>query len=146
MHAETFAYLLHGVPYEQRVAVQTDPRPHNQPPAGAMVPIPSGKATLGQGAADFGWDNEFNQHEIELAAFAIAKYKVTNGDYLAFVRAGAAPPHFWTQRDGQWFYRGMFAEIPLPLHAPVYVTHVEARAYARWSGKELPTEAQFHRA
>jgi formylglycine-generating enzyme required for sulfatase activity len=40
----------------------------------------------------------------------------------------------------------MFAEIPLPLNAPVYVTHREAAAYARWIGKDLLTEAQFHRA
>jgi formylglycine-generating enzyme required for sulfatase activity len=40
----------------------------------------------------------------------------------------------------------MFSEIPLPLNAPVYVTWAEATAYAHWSGKELPTEAQFHRA
>jgi formylglycine-generating enzyme required for sulfatase activity len=40
----------------------------------------------------------------------------------------------------------MFEEIPLPLDWPVYVSHAEAAAYARWVGKELPTEAQFHRA
>jgi formylglycine-generating enzyme required for sulfatase activity len=28
----------------------------------------------------------------------------------------------------------------------VYVTHREAQAYARWIGKALPSEAQFHRA
>ena len=79
-------------------------------------------------------------------AFAIGNFKATNGEYLEFVEAGGAPPHYWIQRGGQWFYRGMFAEIPLPLNAPVYVTHVEAAAYARWRGKSLPTEAQFHRA
>lgn len=40
----------------------------------------------------------------------------------------------------------MFAEIPLPLDWPVYVSHDEASAYARWVGKELPSEAQWHRA
>jgi len=40
----------------------------------------------------------------------------------------------------------MFAEVPLPLDWPVYVSHAEAAAYARWVGKQLPTEAQFHRA
>lgn len=40
----------------------------------------------------------------------------------------------------------MFAERPLPLEWPVYVSHAEATAYARWTGKKLPTEAQFHRA
>ena len=29
---------------------------------------------------------------------------------------------------------------------PVYVTHEEATAFAAWTGKRLPTEAEFHRA
>lgn len=146
MHAETFAYLLHNLRYDQKLPAAT-PRLHSagssQP---AMIDIPEGVATLGQRAGEFGWDNEFDQHRVRVPRFAIAKYKVTNGQYLDFVRDGAAPPHFWTKRHGGWFYRGMFAEIPLPLNAPVYVTHQEAGAFARWTGKALPTEAQFHRA
>ena len=37
----------------------------------------------------------------------MSKYKVTNGEYLEFVRAGAKPPHFWTWREGQWRWRAM---------------------------------------
>ena len=40
----------------------------------------------------------------------------------------------------------MFDEIPLPLSWPVYVSHAEASAYARWAGKRLPTEAEWQRA
>jgi len=40
----------------------------------------------------------------------------------------------------------MFEQEPLPLDAAVYVTHDEAAAFARWKGKRLPTEAEFHRA
>jgi formylglycine-generating enzyme required for sulfatase activity len=40
----------------------------------------------------------------------------------------------------------MFAEIPLPLDWPVYVSQAEASAYARWKGRRLMTEAEFHRA
>ncbi len=40
----------------------------------------------------------------------------------------------------------MFEDLPLPLDWPVYVTYEQAQAYARWKGKSLPTEAQFHRA
>ena len=59
---------------------------------------------------------------------------------------GAAAPHFWARGEREWFWRGMFEFAPLPLDAPVYVTYDEAAAYARWKGKRLPTEAEFHRA
>lgn len=146
MHAETFAYLLHSVPYDQKLPVRADGMHSSAGVPRTEVEIPAGAATLGQQAGEFGWDNEFDQHRVSVPAFAVRKYKITNGEYLDFVQAGAAPPHFWTRRDGEWFYRGMFAEIPLPLNAPVYVTHTEARAFARWAGKDLPSEAQFHRA
>ncbi|SIT48910.1 conserved hypothetical protein [Paraburkholderia ribeironis] len=45
-----------------------------------------------------------------------------------------------------WMLRTMFAEVPLPLDWPAYVSHAEASAYARWAGKALPTEAQWQRA
>src|SRR5260370_3247986 len=146
MHAETLAYLFHNLPYDQKLG-QPSAAKHspNRTPA-SMIELPGGTATLGQKAGEFGWDNEFDEHRVQVPPFSILKNKVTNGDYLDFVRAGAAPPHFWTKRNGEWFYHGMVAEIPLPLNAPVYVTYVEASAYARWAGKELPTEPQFHRA
>jgi iron(II)-dependent oxidoreductase len=146
MHAETLAYLLHNLPYSEKISEASTLRHSIRQFSPKSIDIPGGEATLGQQANEFGWDNEFNEHRVRVPAFSISKYKVTNGEYLAFVREGAAPPHFWTERVGGWFCRGMFAEFPLPLNAPVYVTHDQASAYARWSRKTLPTEAQFHRA
>ena len=109
-----------------------------------------------------------------MPSFSVDVFPVTNGEYLKFVRAGgyedrnywkpedwewiAPRPHctsaFLVQRssspaadpDTQWEYRAMFGTIPLPLSWPVYVSHAEASAFARWAGKKLPTEAQWHRA
>jgi formylglycine-generating enzyme required for sulfatase activity len=112
-----------------------------------LIEIPEGRTTLGKDRGDgFGWDNEFEAHDVFIGRFAIDRYKVTNGNYLEFVLEGAPPPHFWTQRSGKWFYRGMFGNRPLPLSSPVYVTHQEATEYARWRHKKLPSEGQFHRA
>ena len=65
-----------------------------------MIEIPAGDATLGQKRGEFGWDNEFAEHRVHVPAFRIGKYKVTNGQYLDFVRDGAPAPHFWTERAG----------------------------------------------
>ncbi len=146
MHAETLAYLLHSVPYADKLPMGPAPMHSTVRSRSTMLRIPPGAATLGQKLGEFGWDNEFDQHQVNVPAFAIGKHKVTNGEYLDFVRAGAASPHFWIQRSGEWFCRGMFEEIPLPVNAPVYVTYAQASAYAAWAGKKLPTEAQFHRA
>ncbi len=148
MHAETFAYILHQLPYERKILTNADPPPRaNGAASRRMIEIPEGEANLGLNPDEgFGWDNEFQSYSEQVPAFSIARYKVTNGEYLEYVREGAEPPFFWTERDGRWFYRGMFSEIPLPLDWPVYVTWREADAFARWRGKRLATEPEFHRA
>jgi len=149
MHAETLAYILHNLAYGEKAAPRNGaPVPGNtEPVRHGMVDFGAGKTQLGLPAGQgFGWDNEFEAHCVNVPAFSIGKYKVTNGEYLEFVRQGAAAPFFWADREGQWRYRGMFHDVPLPLDAPVYVTHDEAEAYARWRGMRLPSEAEFQRA
>lgn len=114
----------------------------------------------------FGWDNEFDEQRVDVPEFHIDAYKVTNAEFLKFHASGAyqeralwndanwewlqssgvAHPSFWVFRDERPFLRTMFDEIPLPVDWPVYVSHAEAAAYARWAGKELPSEAEWHRA
>jgi gamma-glutamyl hercynylcysteine S-oxide synthase len=176
MHAETLAYLLHNLPHARKLAQKRpayDPRPA---PYAREVTIPSGIATLGQprAAKSFGWDNEFGAQRVLVPSFSIDVFPVTNAEYLKFVQDGGYQdgkywrnedwewrrkeelefPHFWTLKsntsaddpDAQWEFRGMFGSIPLPPSWPVYVSHAEASAYARWAGKKLPTEEQWHRA
>lgn len=168
MHLETLAYMLHQLPLNQKIP-QADPP---APPAGPMtnrgIRIPAGLVTLGlpRDSETFGWDNEFVAHTVAVPEFAIDPYKVTNQQYLEFIQAGGygtrafwseedwewktqlgiSHPIFWRQYGREWLCRTMFAELPLPLDWPVYVSHAEAQAYARWAGKSLPTEAEWQRA
>jgi ergothioneine biosynthesis protein EgtB len=168
MHAETLSYMLHQLPLERKLR-----RPHRLELVVPhvqmrMVEIPAGVATLGlaSDSGDFGWDNEFEAHTVTVPAFAIDQHKVTNRQFLEFMEAGGyenrtlwsdgdwnwktehgvAHPAFWRKMDGRWYCLTMFDEVPLPLDWPVYVSYAEASAYARWAGKSLPTEAQWHRA
>jgi formylglycine-generating enzyme required for sulfatase activity len=61
------------------------------------------------------------------------------------LRAAAGQTRLPEAGEG-WCWRGMFDRIPLPLSWPVYVSHAEASAYARWRGHRLPTEAEYQRA
>ena len=130
--------------------------------------MPAGRATLGVDAGDepFAWDNERPACGADVPAFAIERFATTNAAYLAFVEAGGYAdeqwwrpedwawvqqeqrrhPLFWEHHDGRWFWRGMFALVPLPPAWPVYVTYAEASAFARWRGHRLPSEAEFQRA
>jgi len=155
MHAETFTYLIHNLSAPVAVGRIAPPpsSPSSSPPLNTMIEIPAGTARLGRQrpAAEmdtdsFGWDNEFGQHVVSVPRFRIRKHKVTNGEYLKFVEAGADPPHFWRRAGTGWLWRTVWGEIPLPLDWPVYVTWHGADRYARWVGQSLPTEAEFHRA
>jgi formylglycine-generating enzyme required for sulfatase activity len=151
MHAETFTYILHQLDYSKKTVYPTPNRERQRaggsPAQPSMLPIPAGVARLGRTPQEgFGWDNEFPGVNVDVPEFSMAQHKVTNGEYLAFVRQGAAAPFFWASRGGEWFYRGMWQEVPLPLDCPVYVTYNEATAYANWRGMRLPTEAEWHRA
>lgn len=169
MHAETLCYMLHQLPVDRKFSQPTALPLAAPARKSRRVEIPAGAATLGLARSEdgpFGWDNEFEEHRVEVPAFAIDAYNVSNGDYLRFVREGGYEsralwsdsgwdwitsqehryPSFWRPNGNSWSCRTMFAEIPLPLDWPVYVSHDEASAYARWVGKELPSEAEWHRA
>ena len=168
MHAETLVYMLHQLPREQKIPQPSTRRLPSKAFTPGMISIPAGAVTMGlnRSSGIFGWDNEFEAHSIHVPAFAIDRYKVTNGEFLKFVEAGGyenrelwrtddwqwrsqsgvSHPVFWRQSEAGWGWRGMFEEVPLPLDWPVYVSHAEASAYARWAGKALPSEAQWHRA
>jgi iron(II)-dependent oxidoreductase len=168
MHAETLAYMFHRLPYSRK-----HPQPQDSvtsaPAENEILEIPAGQATLGLSpglSAPFGWDNEFESFTINVRRFRIDKHMVTNAEFLRFVEAGGylnpqhwtpedwqwkerqsiSHPAFWNPAGSTWSYRGMFEELPFPSNWPVYVSHAEASAYARWAKKSLPTEAQWHRA
>ncbi|HVR22662.1 MAG TPA: SUMF1/EgtB/PvdO family nonheme iron enzyme [Candidatus Polarisedimenticolia bacterium] len=182
MHAETLAYMLHQLPLDRKVR-QPKPADLVTPPVDhRSIEISAGSVTLGlsRSSNSFGWDNEFAAHNVDIPAFAIDRYKVTNRQYLEFIEAGGyesrslwsadgsetdgtdtdvtnhdwnwksqqgvSQPAFWKHDGNRWLYRTMFHDVPLPLDWPVYVSQAEAKAYAKWAGKSLPTEAEWQRA
>jgi len=168
MHVETLAYLVHGLPHSMKRVNAGPVTTAMEEPVASRVIIPAGIATLGmeRTSATFGWDNEYDAHDVHVPSFEMDVYNVTNSQYLEFVRAGAYDertfwsasawewlktsgirhPKFWVPNGNDWRTRSMFADIPFQATWPVYVSHAEAEAYCRWKGHTLPSEAQYHRA
>jgi len=169
MHQETLLYMWHQLPHDQkRRPHRYAPVTRGAAPTAQWVGLPAGRATLGvdRGSIPFGWDNEHPAYSMDVAAFSIETQNVTNARYQEFVngggyrdpqwwraedwawiqRAEVSHPLFWAQINGQWWWRGMFEWIPLPSSWPVYVSHAEASAFARWAEARLPSEAEFQRA
>ncbi len=168
MHAETLAYMFHRLPLDQKRRARLESPRKAQPIQHRFVEIPEGPAVLGMQAngEHFGWDNERGQVTVQVPAFSVENHNVTNRQFMHFVqcggyreprlwraedwewreRHGVEHPAFWNPRGNVWMYRSMFAEFPLPMEFPVYVSHAEATAYANWLGRKLPSEEQFHRA
>jgi len=105
----------------------------------AMAPVvveeieDHGKMMLVPGGAFlFGAANE----RVTLPGFYIDKYPVTNREYEAFCRAtGYRFPKYWSE-----------ARFKEPLAPVVGVSFADAQKYARWVGKQLPSEEQWEKA
>ena len=171
MHHETLHYMWRRQPYGRKLSRDGVPAPvigPSAPPVPRMVRVPAGVATLGAARDEiaFGWDNEFPRQTVAVPAFDIREHDVTNAEFLDFVESGGygreelwdaagwewvradgvSSPPFWARGERGWEWIGMFERIPLPPAWPVWVSHAEASAFARWRGARLPTEAEYHRA
>jgi ergothioneine biosynthesis protein EgtB len=170
MHHETLLYMVHQLP---RAAVRRPAGVSYRFEGGAepgRVHVDAGRVQLGarRSAGAFGWDNEFDAHEVAVPGFTIDTLPVRNRDFLRFVEAGGYQergmwseeawawlkkrrhrhPLFWSHEGGAWRLRTLFDEVALAdaFDWPVSVTWAEANAYAAWRGGRLPTEAELHRA
>ena len=131
------------------------------------VLVEGGPFIMGASVEPWAYDNERPAHDVHVDAFWIDTTPVTNRAYIEFVDVGGyddprwwssdgwkwrqeaalAHPQFWSQEQGSWTRKRFGREESLPPHEPVqHVCWYEADAYARWSGKRLPTEAEWEKA
>lgn len=91
-------------------------------------------------------ENSFPKTRSARSNSQITDIQVRDEDWRWRSEQGISYPAFWKRQGDTWLYRTMFQEILLPLDWPVYVSHAEAKAFAKWAGKSLPSEAEWQRA
>lgn len=138
--------------------------PGAQPAPLQWLSFEGGIYDVGHAGAGFSYDNEGPRHEVLLRPFKLAHRCVTNADWMAFIEDGgyATPalwlsdgwgavqaqgwqaPLYWERAEGGWAQMTLKGFRPVAPAAPVcHVSYYEADAFARWTGKRLPTEFEW---
>ncbi len=106
-----------------------------------MVEVPAGPFTMGADNAD---PEDAPAHEVDVPAFKIDRFEVTNADYAAF--ADATGYQTYAEKEGSAKNWRDFAGDGKENHPVVKVIWEDAKAYCEWLGKRLPTEVEWEKA
>lgn len=104
-----------------------------------MVEIPAGPFTMGQ---DGSKPKNGPAHEVDLPAYLIDRFEVTNDDFTVFAEATGFTTYAESNSSKNW----RDAAIDKGNHPVVYVTWDDAVAFCEWRGARLPTEAEWEKA
>ena len=140
---ETIVHVKPGTPrriskVEKTATTQSEPK--------GMIRIPAGEFKLKttQGDAFIPYPKQDEGKTFQFDTFWMDKHPVTNAEFEAFLKASNYTPSDTANFLKHWKKGG----IPTGQenHPVIYVSVEDAKAYAEWSGKRLPTESEWQYA
>jgi iron(II)-dependent oxidoreductase len=163
-HDETILQTIQLTPGRYREAMPALPdAPAGLATSAGMVAVPAGRYPIGSDVHE-PYDNEHPRHEVELPAFEIDRFPVTNGAFQEFIADrgyereelwsrdgwewrfifGVEAPEYWRWERPCWLTTRYGHVLPVDPRLPVsHVSYFEAEAFANWAGKRLPTEHEW---
>jgi formylglycine-generating enzyme len=103
-----------------------------------MVWVPAGAYRIGASDGDrMALPEEYPPTTVALRGFWIDRDEVSNADYRRCVEAGACTPPAQT---------AAYDDPNSAAHPVLWVSWYQAREFARWAGKRLPTESEWEAA
>ncbi|WP_340313617.1 ergothioneine biosynthesis protein EgtB [Rhizorhabdus argentea] len=132
-----------------------------------FIAFSGGCSEIGHAGEGFGFDCEGPRHRVWLEDYRLADRLVTNREWAEFIVDGGYrepllwlsegwaavqarqwdAPHYWEKAADGWTTMTLAGPRPVDPDSPVaHVSLFEADAFARWSGKRLPTEFEWENA
>ena len=166
-HQELLVYDLQHLLAEQYLPVRKNKKSIQENKQKEFVKIKGGIFEMGYNGKEFSYDIELPEHKTYLEDYEIGIFPITNREYLEFMNDGGyetykywlsdgwekvksnnwKSPMYWEKIDDEWYVRDFLGIRKINPNEPVcHVSYYEADAYCKWSGKRLPTEAEWEKA